>query len=156
MIRASAFASGSAGGFAGFGGAPPRGFLPLPPRFPPLPGFPPPLPGFPPPPSGFAARFMALLSFFCMEAFVFPGVAVVVVAVVARVVVDMVMWATSQSKMGVSIFFMGECRMVSLVGSMRWSSSVLSSSFLSGDTGDGAQSFASLLSESGGMGRVLL
>jgi hypothetical protein len=80
---------GSTGGFAGFGGVPPGGFppppgLPPPPPGlpPPLPGLPPPLLGLPPPPLGVLGRFMALLSFFCMEAAVLLGVTTMVVAAI--------------------------------------------------------------------------
>ena len=96
IVQHGLFVGGSVGGFVGFCGPPlglppppPPGLPPLPPGLPPLlpglppplPGLPPPLPGLPPPPSvGGSVRFIALSSFFCTEAVIFSGVAIMMAA----------------------------------------------------------------------------
>jgi hypothetical protein len=141
-MRWASWFAGGMGGATGLGGLGAPGF----------PGLPPPPPGLLLPPPGLllGCHFIAVSSFFCMEATIL-GLVVVVVVVVAMVVA---MVCSCISVANGRVAMSGECLMMMLVRSSVSSLSVVGElGCWSVETGDGGRTLSCSLSESGGIGR---
>jgi hypothetical protein len=151
MRQASWFAGGM-GGATRLGGLGALGFPPPPPGLLPPPGLPLPPPGLLLPPLGLllGCRFIAVSSFFCMEATIL-GLVVVVGAVVVVVVA---MACSCINAANGRVAMSRECLMMMLVQSSIGSSLVVGElGCWSVEMGDGGRTLSCSLSESGGIGR---